>query len=231
MDPRRITSSDRRWFGELGDRFRSWWPAKLVGTPLGMTLFFVAYFWLLRHPRGAVTVMPLTPIDHLIGFQPLALPLYVSLWLYVTLASALVRIGRELASLAVAAVALSVAGLGIFRFWPTSIPAADVDWASHPGFLFLKSADAAGNACPSLHVAFAVFSGLWLERLWREMRASAAVRAANWAWCVGIVYSTMAVRQHVFADVVAGAALGVAAAWANFRWLRAARPPPANEAR
>ena len=30
---------------------------------------------------------------------------------------------------------------------------------------FLKSMDASGNACPSLHVATAVFSGIWLHHL------------------------------------------------------------------
>jgi membrane-associated phospholipid phosphatase len=31
-------------------------------------------------------------------------------------------------------------------------------------------------------------------------------------WCLGILYSTLAVRQHVLWDVIAGAALGAAVA-------------------
>ena len=49
---------------------------------------------------------------------------------------------------------------------------------------------------------------LWLAAILREVGAPALLRQANWAWCIGIVYSTLAIRQHVFIDVAAGAALG-----------------------
>ena len=68
--------------------------------------------------------------------------------------------------------------------------------------------DAAGNACPSLHVAFAVFSGMWLERVLKAIRASWVLRVLNVAWCAGITYATLATKQHVVVDVVAGALLG-----------------------
>jgi membrane-associated phospholipid phosphatase len=199
----------------------------MFGTTLGMTAFFVAYFWVLNHPRGPVTVMPLTFIDRLIGFQPATLVLYLSLWFYVSLAPALVIDRRELLSYGVAAAALSVLGLGIFVLWPTAVPPADVDWSFHPAFAFLKAADASGNACPSLHVAFAVFTAFWFERLLREIGASQRARALNWLWCGGILYSTVATRQHVALDVLAGAALGAGVAAANLRWLRLATPIPA----
>ncbi|MGH7331033.1 MAG: phosphatase PAP2 family protein, partial [Polyangiaceae bacterium] len=108
------------------------------------------------------------------------------------------------------AAAMAVVALSIFLFWPTSIPATTgIDWASHPGFATLKRLDKSQNACPSLHVAFAVFSGVWLDRVLRAMRARAWVRVASAAWCVGIVYSTIATRQHVAVDVAAGTALGL----------------------
>src|SRR5206468_1754507 len=47
------------------------------------------------------------------------------------------------------------AGLIIFYFWPTVVPAANIDWAAYPEVDFLKSMDASGNACLSLHVATA----------------------------------------------------------------------------
>ena len=200
-------------------RLRTWWPVKLVGTALGMTLFFVLYFWVLNHPLFPVTIMPLTAVDRLIGFQPAALPLYLSLWVYVTLAPALLIDRRELLSFGLAWVALSAVGLGIFLLWPTAVAPAAVDWSQHPSLLFLKATDATGNACPSLHVAFAVFSAVWFERLLRQMGAGPAVRAGNWLWCFGILYSTIAIRQHVALDVVAGAALGAGVAFAHLRWL------------
>jgi membrane-associated phospholipid phosphatase len=220
MDLSRKHAPGVGWFHLIGVRLLTWWPAKMIGTSLGMAAFFVVYFWLLRHPLYPVTTMPLTVVDRLVGFRPAALPLYLSLWLYVSLAPALLIDRRELVSYGVAAVGLSVVGLGIFLFWPTAVPRPEVNWAQHPSVAFLKAADAAGNACPSLHVAFAVFSAVWFARVWRQMGAGRAVRALNWLWCAGILYSTMAIRQHVFLDVLAGAALGVAVVAVQLRWLR-----------
>lgn len=210
------------WLHQLLPRALTWWPIKVIGTTLGMTLFFVVYFWLLRHPVFPVTVMPLTVVDRWIGFWPPALPLYLSLWFYVSLAPALVIDRRELVSYGLAWVALSAIGLGIFLFWPTAVPVPDIDWARYPSLAFLKSADAAGNACPSLHVAFAVFSAVWFDRLLRQMGAGRWARAGNGLWGLGILYATIATRQHVALDVLAGTALGAAVAAVHLRWLRGA---------
>lgn len=211
------------WFRQIGDRVLKWWPAKMLGTTAGMTVFFIAYFWVLNHPQHPVTIMPLTALDHAISFRPETLPLYFSLWLYVSLAPALLINRRELVSYGVAAIGLSVIGLGLFLFWPTAVPMSAVDWSQHPGFSFLKSADAAGNACPSLHVAFAVFTAVWFARILRQMGAGRFVHRLNWLWCLGILYSTIATRQHVALDVVAGAILGLGVAIVHLGWLRRTR--------
>jgi membrane-associated phospholipid phosphatase len=186
-----------------------------------MTVFFVAYVWLLRNPLHTPTVMPLTVFDRMIGFWPGALPLYFSLWFYVSLAPSLLIDRRELISYGLAAIGLSVIGLGIFFFWPTMVAPVDIDVLHHPSFAFLKSVDASGNACPSLHVAFAVFTAVWFERILRQMRTGIAVRVLNWLWCLGILYSTVATRQHVAIDVFAGAVLGLAVAVVHIGLLRA----------
>jgi membrane-associated phospholipid phosphatase len=98
------------------------------------------------------------------------------------------------------------------------VPVPAIDWSRHPSMAFLKSADAAGNACPSLHVAFAVFSACWFGRLLRQLGAGRIARIGNVLWCAGILYSTVATRQHVFLDVVAGAALGALVAVASQWW-------------
>lgn len=181
----------------------------MTGMILGMALFFAAYFRVLHHPVFPVTTMPHTAIDRLIAFRPEALPLYLSLWLYVSLAPALMIERREIVSYALAAGGLSVIGLGIFLLWPTTVLWSDTDWSQHPAFAFLQSVDASGNVCPSLHVAFAVFTAAWLNHLLRQMGAGKFVYAFNWLWCLGILYSTVAIRQHVVLDVLAGAGLGV----------------------
>lgn len=193
--------------------------AKGLATTLGISAFFVVYFWVLHHPFSVPTVMPLTGLDRLIGFEPGALPLYFSLWVYVSIVPALLGSGRELAAYGLATLVISLVGLGIFIAWPTAVPPADIDWSLHPSIEFLKDVDLAANACPSMHVAFAVLNGIWLDRLLREMRSAGWVLGVNWLWCVGILYSTLATRQHVVLDVLAGAVLG-ALVGMTLGWVR-----------
>lgn len=156
---------------QLGTRLRTLWLPKLIGLSLGMTAFFVVYFRLLNHPIFPVTIMPLTAVDRFVRFRPEMLPLYISLWIYVPLAFVLLQTRRELLASGAAAAGLSVIGLGIFLLWPTAVPNLGSDWSSHPSFAFLKTVDASGNACPSLHVAFAVFTAVHVGRLLRELNS------------------------------------------------------------
>ena len=190
---------------------------KSIGTTLFISLFFGAYFYLLKAPTYLTTVMPITLLDRLIGFQPLALPMYISLWFYVSLPPALLATRRELYGYGLAMAGTCLAGLIVFYLWPTAVPAAHIDWAQYPDVDFLKNMDASGNACPSLHVATAVFSGIWLHHLLRRFGAPLWILIFNWVWCIGIIYSTLATRQHVAVDVLAGLALGVLGAYLSLR--------------
>lgn len=211
---------------------RTRWRLKMAGTTAIMWGFFAAYFYLLNHPAHPVATMPLLAVDRWLPFQPAALILYVSLWFYVALAPALLTSRRELWSYAAATIAMGAIGLGIFWRWPTAVP---VSYLGHdgPGVELLRGVDAAGNACPSLHVAFAVFTALWFARIFRGRGARAVFRWGNVLWCAGIVYSTLAVKQHVMLDVIPGALLGAGIAWAHFVWLGAgsARGRPAESRR
>jgi len=203
----------------------NWW-LKFLGITALISIFFVGYFLLLRFPLFAVTVMPQTAVDRLIGFHPSAIILYFSLWFYVSLPPALLRTRPEVYAYGWIAGALATFALTIFFFWPTSIPpTAGIDWSLYSGFSTLKQVDASQNACPSLHVAFAVFSGMWLDRIIRELPVGPYLRVLNAAWCAGIVYSTIATRQHVAIDVAAGAALGFAFGMIKPRVLRGSAMP------
>ncbi|GBU14646.1 hypothetical protein AwPolaro_00240 [Polaromonas sp.] len=180
-------------------------------------VFFGAYFYLLKFPAYPTTVMPFTLMDQLFSFQPLSMPLYISLWVYVSLPPLLFGVRRELFDYALAMSATCLTGLIIFYFWPTTVPPADIDWALHPHIDFLKHMDDSGNACPSLHVATAIFSGLWLHHLLRRINGTSWVLLLNGLWCGGIIYSTLAMRQHVVLDVAAGLLLGGLAAWLSLR--------------
>jgi membrane-associated phospholipid phosphatase len=186
---------------------------KMFGT-MGFTLvFFAAYLYLLKHPAFPVSVMPITWPDRLVDFQPVALPVYLSLWAYVSLPPVLMQTPREIVRYGWRIGSLCLAGLVVFYFWPNAVPPANIDWTRHSGVAFLKSVDTAGNACPSLHVATSMFSALWLHWRMREMGLSPLAMLLNIAWCIGIAYSTMAVKQHVAIDVLAGTLLGIGMAW------------------
>jgi membrane-associated phospholipid phosphatase len=209
---------------QAGSRLQVLWLTKMIGTIVCMTAFFIAYFWLLNHARSPVTVVPRIFIDRAIGFHPWAILLYVSIWVYVPLVPAFLGSRREVVSCAWAGVVLSVVGFGIFILWPTTVPKPDIDWSLYPSVSYLKAVDASGNAFPSLHVAFAVFAAAWFDHLLRKMRAGRWLRATNLLWCLGIVYSTLAIRQHVALDAIAGALLGGAVAFANLRYLARLHP-------
>ena len=206
------------WFTQALVRMRRHFWLKTFGFTAFMSLFFIAYFHILRQPAYAVTLMPLTTVDRLIGFQPLALPVYLSLWFYVGIAPMLLRQVRELIVYSMWMTALCVAGLAVFYFWPTAAPPHSVDLAKYPAFAVLQGVDAAGNAFPSLHVATAVFTAGWVDHLLRELRAGRAMRILNWSWLLLISYSTLAIKQHVLLDLIAGWAFGLAFVLPSLAW-------------
>jgi hypothetical protein len=197
----------------------------MLSTTGGIAVFFYAYFWAMRHPLGAVTVMPVTWVDQWIGFQPLSFPLYVFLWVYISLATALAKDLRELATFGAASLAMSVVGLAVYMLLPTRVPDFAIDWSLYPSMQFLKTVDVGGNAFPSLHAAFCVFTAVVLHVQLRAMGAARWIRVCNLLLCAGILYSTMATRQHVALDAVAGAVLGAAASLAYLSLLGGRRRP------
>lgn len=211
------TCAQTPWYRQAAAVIPRHFYLKSIGTTLFIGLFFGAYFYLLKEPAYPTTVMPVIFLDRLIAFEPLALPVYLSLWVYVSLPPALLATRHELYGYAMAMAGTCLAGMIVFYFWPTAVPAAHIDWTRYPDVAFLKSIDASGNACPSLHVVTAVFSGIWLHHLLRRFGAPLWILIINWTWCIGIIYSALATRQHVAVDVLAGLALGVLAATLSLR--------------
>lgn len=219
------------WWSRVWQRicFQTW--LKAIGTSAFMFLFFRAYFALLENPQADPTVMPEIWLDHWVQFTPSAFPVYLSLWVYVSLAPALIGNLRALIWFGVWVGALCLTGLAIFWAWPTQTPVFDVDWALYPGLALIKGVDAAGNACPSLHVASAVFSACWLHRLLRQLRTPVWALWLSALHCVAIAWSTMATLQHVALDVLGGAALGLLFSAASLAHIRDTTPRPLSPAR
>ncbi|HEY4066046.1 MAG TPA: PA-phosphatase, partial [Burkholderiaceae bacterium] len=164
------------WPRELGWRMRHLFLLKGVGITAFTWLFFIGYFHLLRHPIHAPFVMPLTALDRLVPFVPQALSAYLSLWVYVGTAPSLQRSFAELIVYGLWVGGLCITGLTLFYFWPTQIPPLAIGVSGLPGFQTLQGVDAAGNACPSMHVAVAMFTVIRAHDVLRRVGAPGWLR-------------------------------------------------------
>jgi hypothetical protein len=216
--PADVPTAATGWAAELWWRVKHLFVLKTVGTSVWTALFFVAYFHLLQHPPRPPIVMPLTALDRMIPFQPASIAAYLSLWVYVGVAPGLQRGLAELLAYGVWAGALCLVGLACFYLWPTVVPPLAQDLSGYAGFAMLKGVDATGNACPSMHVAIAIFSAFRADDVFRSVGAPRWLRGLNFVWFAAIAWSTLATRQHVVIDVLAGAALGLVFVPMSRRW-------------
>src|SRR2546423_13985211 len=63
-----MTLQPETWTHELGRRVRTLLVLKMLANLSGIAAFFYAYFWIMRHPLSAATVIPVTWIDDLFPF-------------------------------------------------------------------------------------------------------------------------------------------------------------------
>ncbi len=213
------------WRHDTARRLVILWPLKALGTTAFMALFFWGYFSVMRYPLGAPFVMPELVLDRWIPFTAASYPVYVSLWVYVSLPPALLGNLRALLHYSLWVATMCVSCLLFFWLVPTQIPAFDIDWSLYPSMSTIKNMDAAGNAFPSLHVASAVFSALWLNRLFVHIRSPRILRWISLTLCFAIAWSTIASRQHVALDVLAGAVVGLGFALGSLRATRSQSSP------
>jgi membrane-associated phospholipid phosphatase len=210
------------WYRQIADRVVYLWPLKAFGTMSFMVVFFWGYFAVLHNPLTPPFVMPVTWLDTWIGFSPSAFPAYVSLWVYVSLAPALLGNLRSLLGFGLWIGWLCMFCLAIFWLFPTSIPPFPIDLKAYPEFAIIKGLDASSNAFPSLHVATAVFSAFWLNRLFGQINAPTSLQWLSALQCSVIIWSTIATRQHVVLDAIGGVVVGAVFAALSLRQNRGA---------
>jgi membrane-associated phospholipid phosphatase len=219
------SGSQPHWAAELARRAREGFVRTIVGTTVFNGFFFLGYLYVQRHPAFVPFMMPITSLDLMVPFQPYALLAYVSLWIYVGVGPGLQRTFREFAAYGLWMAALCVTGLVIFYIWPTQTPALMPEPSTLSAFTVLHQADKTGNACPSMHVAIAIFTLGRVDEVLRSTRSPLWLRLLNAAWFAVITYSTLAIKQHVALDDVAGALLGLAFLVPSLHW----RPKPGRE--
>jgi membrane-associated phospholipid phosphatase len=197
-----------KWQFEFKRRILRLWFIKATGTAFFLVVFFQLYFALLRFPSATVFEMPITKLDELVTFWPPAFYAYASLWVYTALVPALQPSFKALVVYGFGIGAVCLTGLSFFYFLPTKVPFNALELSTESSLAILRKIDMSGNACPSLHVATAIFTAMCLHRILFAIGSPSWIRLVSWVWCALIVYSTMGIKQHVFWDVAAGIALG-----------------------
>jgi len=211
----------------LGGRVRACWPEK-VAVLLGLTVGICApYFTLQRVAAFPLRVLPVTPLDRWVAFDPRWVAAYLSLALLVPIAPLLASSREELARYAKGLAILCLPCFAAFLLFPVAGPRPDAA-PGHELYRALISWDGPRNAFPSLHAGLAVFSLLFAYRVtWEGLprRDRLALGIFGSLWGAAILYSTLATRQHWALDLAPGALLAGAAhalAWRRVR--RVAQP-------
>jgi len=203
-------------WGEMRERLASYRKEKLLFTVILNVLFWTIYTWLSHHRFLPLRTVPATWLDTNIPLWPNPWAyVYMSQFGYVAAVPWLMRTGPGLRRYLYGAVLLSVASFAIFILYPVQGPRPAVLETS--GLLALiQQSDGILNSIPSLHAGFLAYSYAAGWRLFGR-------RLPVWAilcfvlWGVGIIYSTMATKQHWFADLVAGGILGWLCDWIVWR--------------
>lgn len=177
---------------------------------LGLTVVLVLCYFIPNHfvlftPHSVV----LTRFDALVPLSPEWVWFYVSYY-PLLVAAYFLTTGHPAQRVYVRAMALAASiGFFIFLFFPTTIPRELYPWTGPYGrsadlLEYVRRADKSVNCLPSMHVALSFISASAISLVfgWRA-------RAFVWLLFIGIVYSTMATKQHYFVDLVAGFALAV----------------------
>lgn len=188
------------------------WPAKILLGVGGTAAFFAAYALVQRHHLGEAMLVPWTALDRALPFTPAAVHPYLSLALFMPLPQALLCSRDDLLRFHIALTALAVAGLGCFLLVPTAIDRAALEPGRGTVLAWLRTVDGCGNACPSLHAGFALFTAAVLWRIAARLRHPAGLRALAAGWCGLILIATLLVKQHTVIDLAGGMLLGAAAA-------------------
>ena len=146
------------------------------------------------------------PFEHDIPFVPALSILYLTITPSLLLAPFVMRTRNELTPFAIALSIETLIATFFFVLFPQSPPWTRppvTGWARMP-FEIADALNLRYNAFPSLHVAFAVSAA------WAFGTRSRQLGKFAWTlWAIAVAISTWLLREHVLADIVAGAVLAV----------------------
>ena len=191
---------------------------------------YLPYLFLQRHNFFPVTNVPSCAFDHMIPFSDQAVWFYLSIYLLMPVGPFLMGKRNQILRYAAGIVLISLLANIVFIFWPTSCPRPVVQ-KTNLAYQALTTIDNSCQAFPSLHAAFAVYSALCGGLVLRELQCVSIWRICLWLWASLILYATLATKQHVLADIIAGSALGLGIYVCAFnRWISICKCKPTLQA-
>jgi membrane-associated phospholipid phosphatase len=99
----------------------------------------------------------------------------------------------------------------VFLFMPNGVSRSDIDFQTAPAcYQFLASLDLPRNAMPSLHASLSVIAAIAVQfsRIFPRW-----TKPLVWLWVLTIFWSTIAIRQHVSLDLIAGGIIAAIVWW------------------
>lgn len=157
-----------------------------------------------------------TAFDRAIPADPRAIYLYVTFYPLLWLTGLLCDRSR-FRRYVVALVSTAALSCLLFIFIPTGVARGEIDALTAPAlYRLIESTDLPRNALPSEHASLSVIAGILC---WQALRGRPALRVVAMLWIGLILWSTLATRQHVLADLLSGAVLGTLA-WRATTLLR-----------
>ncbi|MBI4483064.1 MAG: phosphatase PAP2 family protein [Acidobacteria bacterium] len=179
---------------------------------------------ILTRSRGAPAIF--LPWDYWIELSPAWTPIYLTAFPMVALPVLLLRRRRDLQELAWSFTFTIAISAAIFLAYPMEVPRPSLgaehrfsSWALETVYRF----DSTHNALPSLHAGLGLCCCLASFRIRKSVGLYFSALLA--VFCI----STIAVRQHVVLDLLAGFAVAGAARALAARWVnRQLRPPAAQ---
>lgn len=195
----------------------------LSAALLNAAIYLVPNHVQLREP----VLLPWTWADAAVPFVPATVWIYLSDYALVATAFFWCSTWHEVKRFTAAYLALLVLGATFHLAWPTLFPREAFPLVAlgptGQALAFLRRLDLPTSCLPSMHVAGSVLAAL---SLWKKRRLVFGV----WSfWAGAVSVSTLTVKQHYLADVVAGTALAVGC-WLVFFWLPELAARRANSA-
>jgi hypothetical protein len=147
-------------------------------------------------------------LEQRIPFTPDLAWLYLSLFLLIPAGPLRIHVPGELRRYSLGVGLLGLVSNLCFMLVPTQVPRPCCPHSATWLYRVVVAVDCPTHACPSLHASLAVFSALWLNRVLGGLGCSRLGPIAVWLWALAILYATLAIRQHVLIDLVAGGTVG-----------------------